>query len=283
VQDFDSLKPSSLGEALRMMSAGRVKPLAGGTDLMVDMKPDFSSRPTALSLSALNELRAIEESTDSIILGSLVTHAQIVDSQVTQHFLPLLVQGCATVGSPQIRHVGTLGGNIMNASPAADSVPPLVALGAEIELTSATGRRVLPLEEVITGPGETLVQERELLTRIIVPKMKPHEKYLYRKLGQRKALACCIASLAVRFVFDEETRLCSNPAVAFGAVAPVVRRIREVEALLDGRVLEPSRIASVAREAGRYCRPISDVRASAGYRTDMCQSLLYSTLCTLAS
>lgn len=282
MQALEVLRPSTLDDALAILGARDVTPLAGGTDFMVATEAGPRPGVTALSLAELRELRDIEERSDCIVLGSLVTHAQVVGSKLARRFVPLLVQGCATVGSPQIRQVGTLAGNIMNASPAADSVPPLIVLGAQIEISSTSGRRVLPLEEVITGPGTTVVEAHELVTQIIVPKMAPGEKFLYRKIGQRKALACCIASLAIRFAFDRETRLCSNLALAFGAVTPVVRRVRELETALCREPLESTSVSRIARQAGHYCIPISDTRASAEYRADVCCSLLHTALSELA-
>jgi len=274
VQVADIARPASLDKALALLRDGHLKPFAGGTDFMVGDVTSAASGAAALCLSGISELHDIVEDGQSIVLGALVTHAQVVASQVARRFVPLLVEGCATVGSSQIREVGTLGGNIANASPAADSVPPLVALGAEVEIMSSSGRRVLPLEDYATGPGASVLENDELLTRIVLPKMAPDEQFSYRKLGRRKAVACSVASLAVRFTFDYETRRCSRPAVAFGAVAPTVRRSPELEAALCEEPLDEARILSLSERAGEYCSPISDIRASARYRVDMCSVLL---------
>jgi xanthine dehydrogenase FAD-binding subunit len=242
------------------------------------MKKGMLSPEKVVDISGIKELKEIRENGDNIILGSLVTHAQVVNSEPANSYLPLLVQGCRTVGSPQIRNTGTLGGNIANASPAADSLPPLIALGARIVLSSVNGEREMQIEEFITSPGKTTIKPDEILTKIIVKKMKPGEKCSYRKLGQRKALAISIASVAVRFEFDPHTRRCSNPGIAFGAVAPVIRRARGLEDELAQCRIDNNVIKKIVAKAKEYCDPISDIRASGEYRRDMCCSLLYETL-----
>jgi xanthine dehydrogenase FAD-binding subunit len=158
-----------------------------------------------------------------------------------------------------------------------------VALGARVVLESAGGKREIELEEFITGPGRTQLKPDELLTAIVVRKMKPGERCMYRKLGQRKALAISIASVAVRFELDEGTRTCGNPGIAFGAVAPVIRRVKELEDLLGQKKLDDQAITDIAAAAKKYSVPISDIRASADYRREMCCSLLYEALFELAS
>ncbi len=231
-----------------------------------------------VDLSALRELEEITEDEDTVRLGALVTHGQVVESGVTRRYLPLLVQGCATVGSPQIRNRGTLGGNIVNASPAGDTVPPLVALGAKVVLRSAAGQRELKLEEFITGPGRNQLRPDEILTAVVVDKTKPGERSRYRKLGRRSTLAVSIVSVAVRFEFDGQTKTCRHPAVAFGAVTPVVRRIGELEDLLVATTLDDAGIRKIAARAKEFCSPISDIRASAWYRSEICVSLLSEVL-----
>jgi len=275
---FNLIRPHDVNEALAVVAGGDVTPIAGGTDLLVRMRKGIISPEKVIDMSGIEELKEIRESEENIILGSLVTHAQVVSSELTKYYLPLLVQGCQTVGSPQIRNTGTLGGNIVNASPAADSLPPLVALDARIVLSSLNGQRQMQIEDFITSPGKTKIKPDEILTKIIVKKMKPGEKCSYRKLGQRKALAISIASVAVRFEFDSHVRKCSNPGIAFGAVAPVIRRARGLEDELTQCRIDDGFIKKIAGKAKKYCDPISDIRASGEYRRYMCCSLLYETL-----
>lgn len=278
MQDFEVIRPEHLNTVLVVIKDGGGVPLAGGTDLLVRIKKKLLAPKKLIDLSGLSELAKVRDAGDYIIIGAMTTHAQVLESVIARKYLPLLVQGCATVGSPQIRNAGTLGGNIMNASPAADSIPPLVALGARVILSSAEGTREINLEDFITGPGKTQILPDELLTNIVVKKMQPDERGMYKKLGQRRALAISIASCAVKFEYDPLSGRCSNPRVAFGSVAPVVKRSRELERLLAAKKLDKRGIQEIANKAKKYCSPISDIRASAEYRREMCASLLYEIL-----
>jgi CO/xanthine dehydrogenase FAD-binding subunit len=278
LQAFDLIRPRNIDAALAAMAGGSATPLAGGTDLLVRIKKGLLAPEKVVDLSALEGLGGIREDGEQIVIGPLITHGEVMESDLANRYLPVLVQGCATVGSPQIRNMGTLGGNIVNASPAADSIPPLVVLGTGVILQSLAGKRELRLEEFITGPGKTQLRAGELLTGIVVRKMKASERSLYRKLGQRKALAVSIASVAVRMEFDPATGMCSSAGIAFGAAVPVIRRVKELESLLCGRKLDEQGIREIADKARELCAPISDIRASAEYRRAMCSSLLYETL-----
>jgi CO/xanthine dehydrogenase FAD-binding subunit len=278
LQTFELIRPRNLDAALAVMGDGGATPLAGGTDLLVRIKKGLLAPEKVVDLSALKELGGIREDGERIVFGPQITHGEVMESDLANRYLPVLAQGCATVGSPQIRNMGTLGGNIVNASPAADSIPPLIVLDAGVILQSLAGKREMRLEEFITGPGKTQLMAGELLTGIVVNKMKAGERGFYRKLGQRKALAVSIASVAVRMEFDPATGMCSSAAIAFGAAVPVIRRVRELEALLCGRELDEQGIREIAGKARELCSPISDIRASAEYRRAMCSSLLYEVL-----
>ncbi len=278
MKELEVIRPRTINEALEVIKDNDCVPLAGGTDLLVKLKRKFIAPKKLVDLSGINELAKIEDAGDSIIIGAMVTHAQVVESSVTREYLPLLVQGCATVGSPQIRNMGTLGGNIMNASPAADSLPALVALEARVILRSASGKRELKLEDFITGPSQTQIMPGELLTGVVVTKMQNGEIFKYKKIGQRKALAISIASCAVKMEYDPVSGRCSNPSITFGAVNPVVKRCGELEKLVDGKRLDINCIKEVAERAKEFCSPISDIRASAEYRRNMCTALLFEIL-----
>jgi len=278
LQNFELSRPRDINAALEVMADGNAKPLAGGTDLLVRIKKGLLAPEKIVDLSAIEELGGIREDGENIVIGSLITHGEVMESDLANRYLPVLVQGCATVGSPQIRNMGTLGGNIVNASPAADAIPPLIVLGARVILQSLADKREMRLEEFINGPGKTQLRAGELLTGIVVQKMKAGERCLYRKLGQRKALAISIASVAVRMEFDPATGMCNSPRIAFGAVVPVIRRIKELESLFGQRKLDQQAIQEIADRAGEFCAPISDIRASAEYRGAMCSSLLYEVL-----
>lgn len=278
---FELMRPQNLEEALSMKASYPCTPIAGGTDLLVKIKQKMLAPQQVMDLTGLKELSQIKETGDRLCIGALATHTEIMENPLVQKYAPLLVEGCNTIGSPQIRNRGTIGGNIITASPAADTVPPLVCLNARVILSSTGGQREMSLEDFITGPGETQLAQDELLVKIVIDKMKPEEKYVYRKLGQRKALAISIASLALRLEIDESKR-CTKAAVAFGAVSPVIKRATNLENYLSGQVLTDEVIQEVVEMAKQSCDPITDIRASKEYRKNMCGSLLWESLLHIA-
>jgi CO/xanthine dehydrogenase FAD-binding subunit len=281
LNDFNVIEADTLTDALAVMAKGEVTPIGGGTDLLVKINKGILAPGQILDISKLRELNEIKVEGENIVIGSTVTHSGIVNSKVIGEYAPLLAQGCATVGSPQIRNMATIGGNIINASPSADSIPALIALDTKVIISSIKGKREVLLEDFILGPGKTQILPQELLTAIIIKKMKSNERYMYRKIGQRNSLAISIASVAVRFEFLPGKKKCRNAAIAFGAVAPVIRRIHELEKILEEERLDNSRIKEISEKAKEFCRAISDIRASAKYRKDLCFSLLYEVLQTL--
>lgn len=278
---FELLRPHNLAEALSMKASHSCTPVAGGTDLLVKIKNKMLAPPKVMDLTDLKELGQIREAGDKLSIGALATHTEIIENPLVQKFAPLLVEGCQTVGSPQIRNKGTIGGNIVTASPAADTVPPLVCLNAKVILSSVRGQRAMPLEDFITGPGATQLAQDELLVEIIIDKMEPGEKFVYRKIGRRKALAISVASMAMRLKLDQSNR-CQQIAIAFGAVSPVVRRATNLENYLIGKVLTGETLQEAVEMARHSCDPISDIRASKEYRKNMCGSLLLEFLSQIA-
>ena len=277
---FELIKPQSLQEALSIKANHSCTPIAGGTDLLVKIKKKMLAPQQVMDLTELKELSQIKEEDDRLRIGALATHTEIIEDPLVQEYAPLLVEACNTVGSPQIRNKGTIGGNIITASPAADTIPALVCLNAEVVLSSTRGQREISLEDFVTGPGKTQLAQDELLVEIIVDKMKPGEKFVYRKLGQRKALAISVAGVALRMEKDQSNK-CKHVAIAFGAVSPVIRRATNLENYLAGKLLTGETIKEVVELAKQNCSPITDIRASKEYRQNMCSSLLFESLLRL--
>lgn len=262
----EAITPKTLAEALAIRRDRRVTPFAGGTDLMARRRswagtlPAFEEAP--LFLGGLEELRAIRLEDGVLRIGAAATLTDILEHRAAPE---ILKRALAEMASPAIRNVGTLGGNICNASPAADSLPPLYALGASVLLQNAAGARELPIEAFVTGPGQTDLHHDELLAAVLVP-LDGYGIVYYRKVGTRKADALAKVSFAgLAKLADgrvEEVRM------ALGAVAPRVVRSREAEDLCRGkRVADlPGLMAEIkAAYAGRI-RPIDDQRSSAAYR-----------------
>ena len=274
-----SQRPRSLEAALELlaMHAGEVKPLAGGTDILVRAKDGLQSRAALLDLTAVPELKGIEERAGHLWIGAGTTHTELVGSALAARYAPALPQACAVIGGPQIRNRGTLGGNLGNASPAADTVPALFAADAVVELVSVSDRRELPIEKFFTGPGRSVLAPDELILGVRVPR-REGVRAAFLRLGQRRAQAISKVSVAVAMTFRD-----GRPdwvRVALGAVAPTVIRAPRAEAALRAGGHEGLRLA---REAVRgEVRPIDDLRSTRAYRTEMAGLLLERAVRRLA-
>ncbi len=276
---FDLYRARTVEEAGQLLATTGGRPLAGATDLIPMMRAG-KKRPQALiDLSLLEEWRYIRQEGGIIHIGPITTHAQIEASEAIRRGANLLAQAAESIGGPQIRQRGTVGGNIATASPAADMVPPLLVLGAEVTLVSVRGERRLPLEEILLGPGETAIEEDELIGEVAFPALD-HQRGLFLKLGKRRAMAISVVTVAA-VVRLEEGRI-KEARLALGAVAPTVIRAREAEEALLGRPLEEGAIAEAASLAASAARPISDIRASAEYRREMVKVLVRRALSQMA-
>ncbi len=254
--------PESVKEAVQAISAGGTI-LAGGTDLMVQ----GGISETLVNIRRIPELGGVSLEGGTIRLGALCTVAEMMSNEVVAEHLPILAETADQFASPQIRNMATLGGNICNASPAGDMIPPLLALGAELELSS----RRLPLDEFFTGPGATVLEPGELLLAIHVPKPGAGHMGGFRKFGPRPALEIATTSVAIA---GELTKgVMNNVRVAFGAVAPTPIRGSKTEAVLEGGKLDAGIIAAAGQAANDEVSPITDTRASADYRRHLVRVL----------
>ncbi len=231
-----------------------------------------------LDLSGLEELQAIDEDGDALFIGAGARYSALLESAAVSRWAQPLARAAAMVGGKQIQNVGTLGGNLVNASPAADAVPPLFVLGALAVLQSVRGARRLPVTEVATGPGATALAPDELLTQVVVPKRRQEgsEIAFFDKLGPRKAQTIAIASVALRgwLAGDRMT----NVRIALGAVAPTVTLAPQAAGHLMDGALTAERVLEAGEIAAQACRPIDDVRGSAAYRRQLVRGLLVRNL-----
>jgi CO/xanthine dehydrogenase FAD-binding subunit len=259
-------RPRDLSEALAILAArSEVRPAAGCTDLFpATAAPALQG--AHIDLTALEELSGISRTPEGFRVGAATTWREAIEADLPPAF-EMLKEAAREVGSPQIQNAGTIGGNLCNASPAADGVPCLLALDAQVELASAEGRRMLPLGKFITGPRQTALGPGELLVAVHVPGEAARGASRFLKLGARRYLVISIAMVAVRLVV-EEGRVASA-AVAVGACSPVARRLEAVEAALVGAEATPALAARVrAADVAAALSPIDDVRADAGYRLE---------------
>jgi len=270
------LRPSGLREALEFRARTGARPFGGGTDLMVKYRayggldPDFG--PAVLFLDRVEELKVFLREGDTLRIGAGVTLAELlaVPESAPRAVPPVLREAAAGIAAPGLRNRATLAGNIANASPAGDSLPPLYALETRVVLESLRGNRELPLEEFITGPGKTLLEPDEILREIRIPLSGAGGGWYYRKVGTRKANA--LAKLSLAAVWDRRSGMFR---MAAGAVGPRVVRFSQAEVLISGGERDPGRIREICTPA---IVPIDDQRSTAEYRKTVCLNLITQCL-----
>lgn len=270
---FKVLEPLNLDEAAGIAADTNAPILAGGTDLLIKIKRGLIRPDTVLSLHRISALNCLSyEAGKGLYIGALVTHARVAQSSIIREKFSALAEACAVVGSPQIRNLGTVVGNIANASPAADTAPALLALGAEVSVRSITGVRNVQLHDFFQGPGQTALEHGDIIEGLRVPEPKLGTSSAYLKLGRRQALEISICSVALAAKPAqgkwEEVRL------ALGAVAPTPIVALESAAFLKGKEWDLESLMQAGRLAAALAVPIDDQRASAGYRRDMVQVLI---------
>ena len=257
-------------DALRTHPDARV--MAGGTDLLVKWRAGSVAPGSLVCLEKAEGIAGIAVRDGHIRIGAATTMAAILESAPVREHLPLLHQAAGVFASPPVRNMATIGGNICTASPAADTLPPLHVLGAEVEIVSPSGKRRMPIADFVTAPGKTALAPGELLGMVAVPVPLPRAIQHYEKVGRRKALAIAVVSLAALLRIEEG--VIEEARLAWGSVGPTIVRCPEAETLLQGR---PATIETF-REAGQSVRsavkPISDIRASAEYRRQVAANLL---------
>jgi carbon-monoxide dehydrogenase medium subunit len=272
---FELLQPRSLREALQMkQDAGeRARLLAGGTDLLVLLKERKVKTEAVISLGRVRELNFIQANQEGITLGALATHSAVAGSEIVKEKFPDVAEACAQIGAAQIQNLGTVGGNLCNASPAADTAAPLLVSDAMLTLASARGTRRVSIHDFFLGPRLTVLQADEILTDIFLPYTAGRRGATYLKLGRRHAMEIAIVGLGVAVYLNGSDRVVSECRIAMGSVAPTVIRARAAEEILRAREISDDLVDEIAAVAADAARPISDVRASAEYRLDMIRVL----------
>ena len=278
--DATTYSPESLAQLFAAWDeVPHARLLAGGTDLLVRLR-DEDAWPPLIDISRIAELQGIAASADTIRIGALATYSEIEQHHELAAHAAALVQAAQLVGSPQIRNRGTLGGNLANASPAGDTIPPLYVLDARVVLVSSTGTRHLPVDEFYTGPGKSLRNQCEIITAVELP-VEPARRSVFMRLGQRQALAISKVSVAVSLVHTDGS--VPDIRIALGAVAPTVVRARRAEDALRGHTLDNDAIVAACTAVESDAAPISDLRSNARYRRAMCGELLNRALHNLQS
>jgi len=269
--------PRSLDEALEILRAGAVSLFAGGTDLLPQSQAGrVKLAPVLMNLRRIEGLGGIAENGGVVRIGALTTMTQLMESALVRERLSILWQACDHFASDQLRNAGTLGGNICNASPAGDTLVPLLVLDARVELAQKPNGRIetrnLPLAEFLLGPGRTARAPQELLTAIEIPLPAEGFHGAFFKLGTRPALDIAAISIGLGALRDGGRLRAVR--IAFGALAPTAIRAARAEAALEGRRLDEGAIDAAVQAADTEIHPISDVRASDWYRREMVRNML---------
>ncbi len=281
IPNYQLTTPSSLADALALLNRepGVWKPFAGGTDLMVLLEAGKLSHRNYVNIWSLKELRGIEVIDSHVTLGALTTYTEVQSHPVLQSEFPMLCQAASETGGLAIQNRGTIGGNIVNASPAADSPPALLAYDAEIELISTDGSRWLPYRGFHTGYKQMVIGPNELLSRIRMPRNTRGATHYYRKVGTRKAQAISKVCLAALAKLDD--RQISDCRIALGSVAPIVVRCVQTENALRGQKPDTDTIKSACATLSQEISPIDDIRSTADYRLQVAKNLLTDFVLTL--
>ena len=265
--------PTSLAElyaAQQEFPAGTI--MAGGTDLLVKLRRCGQRPPALICLERVAELRVLALTDAEIVIGAAVTLQRLLECDTVKTEFSALHQALQTLASPPVRHAATLAGNICTASPAGDSLPPLIVFGATLEISSPSGCHSIPLADFIRGPGMTVLQPTEVVTKVRIPRPVSRSQSVYYKVGKRRAMAIAVASLAA--LLEEDKTGGRRIRLAWGSVGPTVITAPAVERLLEECGFDNTALCEAGQLLAGAVRPIDDIRASAEYRRRLAANLL---------
>jgi len=279
LEEIEVYTPRSLLEALRLKAEKRenAEIIAGGTDLLIQLR-DREKFPKALiNIYRLKELSYIRFEDNELRIGAATSFSEIAESSLVKKYAPILLEAVKQIGSPQIMNKGTIGGNIGNASPAGDSIPPLYVLNASIIVQSIKEKREVPVEDFFLDYKKIDLREDELITEIRIPAMREDEDGLFIKFGLRLGDAISVVNTAI-WVKREEWNLFRDIRIALGSVAPTVKRARKSEELLKSSRLNEELMWEAAELVRDEISPITDIRGSAEYRRELAVNLVFKGL-----
>ncbi len=271
---FEYLSPHTVQEACSFLFqyGDKARVIAGGTDLLNSMKERIITPEYIIGLRGISDLDYIESDADGIRIGALTTITSLGNSSVIHEKFPCLAEVPGKMATVQIRNMGTIGGNLCNAAPSADTAPMLICLGAKAKIVGTDAERVVSLEDFFTGPGETLLKTGEILVEIQVPNQPDNTAGAYFKMS-RVSVDLAIVGVAVLITLDGKGESCSDIKIALGAVAPTPMRAKKAEEAIKGKKINEGLIEQAGQIASEEARPITDVRGSAYYRKEMVKVL----------
>jgi len=274
---FDYLEAKTIDEACSLLAKykGKARVIAGGTDLLVSMKSREITPQYIINIKAIPDLDKVHYSQkDGLTIGALTTLHDIESSPIIRERFPILAATVHQTGPPHIRNMGTIGGNLCNAAPSADTAPPLIGLGARVKIKGVNRERVVAVEEFFVGPGESVLQSDEILTEIQIPNPLPRTRGVYLKLPARTTVDIAVVGVAIVVTLDAKGINVVDIKIVLGAVAPTPIRARIAEGIIKGKAIEDGLIERAAQAAEEEARPISDIRGLAHYRRQMVKVLV---------
>ena len=273
MRPLDYIVPESAEAAVAVLAehGEHACPLAGGTDLVVDLKHAPGNVSALVDVSGLKEFLGIEETDEGLRIGSMVTYGEIMENPICLEKTPEVVAASHTVGAVQTRNLGTIGGNLVTCVPSADSAPALMVLDAEVTLVGTNGWRRMPIDDFFVGPRKTILEPHELLAEIWIPKHTLGKPSSFYKFGLRKGQALALVNTAA--ALELENGRIVEPRIALGAVAPTPLRALKAEAFLAGKDASGENLDEAAKIAVTEAKPIDDFRASANYRRQLIHTL----------
>lgn len=278
IPEFEYVSPQTLQEAcsLLVQYGDSAKVLAGGSDLLVKMKDGLMKPAYLVSLKNLDSLKAIRyEIGTGVIIGARATHNEVMNNSILQEKYRSVCEAAHSMAANQIRNIGTVGGNLVNAVPSADIPPILIALDAQVRIVGTGGERAVPLEDFFLGPGKTVLENGEILAEIIIPD-QPTTGSNYIKSALRRAGALAVAGVASSVSVSDGTF--QDVRIVLGAVAPTPMRARQAENVLRGKKISQELIDEAGKVAGAESKPISDIRGSIEYRRNLVDVLTRRSL-----
>lgn len=281
--DPTAKSPTALSDVYALLSqpGGTPKIIAGGTDLMVLMNAHMPVATEFIDIWRVNELRGITDEGATLRVGALTTYTELIRSELIQRHVPSLVDASRTIGAVQIQNRGTIGGNIVNASPAGDSLPVLAAYESEVEIGSSRGTRRVLFDKLYTGYRRTVLEADELLLAIRIPKLKEAERDFFWKVGTRRAQAISKTVMAAKAQSRDGS--IKSISIAVGSVAPTVVRATQTEALLTHATLTAALVEDARQLIAREITPITDLRSTEHYRRTVTGNVLVKFLRQLSS
>lgn len=269
MKPFEYAAPSTTEEAVAILAKNGkdARLLAGGTDYVVDLKHSSEVPKIVVDVTGIDEFKGITMTDQGMRIGSIVTHTEIMESDLVAEHAPAMQEAALTIGAVQTRNLGTLGGNLVTCVPSMDSGPVLLALDATVTVAGPKGPKTMPLSDFFVGPRKTALAPDELLVDIVVPTEMLGRGCSFRKFGLRKGQALALVNLSASLTLDNGKL--ADTRIALGAVAPTVIRASKAEKILNGKAPSDDLFAEAADMAATEAKPIDDFRASAGYRLDL--------------